>query len=131
MQRTLLGEFRLDASTEGVWRIERLSPSGESLWLRGVETQGLSIPTRLDGLTIDWQTDGRVLFTLGAGTESVTLRAASALLHEPRERLYDSLPLPRYTAQTARFWRRVFGLVRIPGGRLLLGLLARRSRRSS
>ncbi len=38
--------------------------------------------------------------------------------------LYDSLPLVKFDADARRFWRRVFGLVRIPGGRYLLKFLS-------
>ena len=37
-------------------------------------------------------------------------------------------PLAGLDEKARRFWRRVFRLVRIPGGRHLLGVLARRSR---
>jgi hypothetical protein len=39
--------------------------------------------------------------------------------------LYESLPLVSIDANARRFWRRVFRLVRIPGGRFLLKLLTR------
>jgi hypothetical protein len=38
------------------------------------------------------------------------------------------LPLVSFDDKARRFWRRVFRLVRIPGGRHLLGVLARRNR---
>jgi hypothetical protein len=38
--------------------------------------------------------------------------------------------LADFDARARRFWRRVFVLVRIPGGRRLLGMLARASRNS-
>jgi hypothetical protein len=37
--------------------------------------------------------------------------------------LYESLPLVSIDADARRFWRRVFRLVRIPGGRFLLKIL--------
>jgi hypothetical protein len=52
----------------------------------------------------------------------------SAIVHQPLARLYDGLPLAEFDSKTRRFWGRVFTLVRIPGGRHLLGVLARRSR---
>src|SRR5271166_5195966 len=129
MQRSLLGEFRLDAVSEHGWRIDNLAPPHESLWLRGVDARATPLPPRFDRLNVVWRADGRTEVTLAAGNEALTVGASAALLHEPRERLYDSLPLPCYSIETARFWRRVFRLVRIPGGRLLLTWLARRSRR--
>jgi hypothetical protein len=128
LQRGLQGEFRLKIVSKDCWRIDNLALPHESLWLRGVEAQAAPVPPRFDRLNVVWREDGRIDLTLEAGAEALGVRASSALLHEPRERLYDSLPLPAYTSQTARFWRRVFRLVRIPGGRLLLAWLARRSR---
>ncbi len=131
VQRSLRGKFRLNPLSKDRWRVDNLAPPGESLWLRGIDALAAPAARHFDRLTVVWQADGRVGLTLGSGAETVTAGASSALLHEPREQLYDSLPLPQYTAQIARFWRRVFRLVRIPGGRLLVGLLARRSRRGT
>ncbi len=128
LQRSLLGEFRLTPLSKDCWRIDNLAPPHESLWLRGVDAGAAPVPPRFDRLTVVWRADGRIGVTLAAGNEALTVGASAALLHEPRERLYDSLPLPSYTIETARFWRRVFRLVRVPGGRLLLTWLARRSR---
>jgi hypothetical protein len=127
LDRSLPGEFQLKILSGGCWRIDNLAPPQESLWLRGVDA-GAAAPPRFDRLTVVWQSDGRIGITLAAGGEAVTVGAQTALLHEPCERLYDSLPLLSYTPRNARFWRRVFRLVRIPGGRLLLSWLARRSR---
>lgn len=127
-ERSLTGELRLTPLSKDRWRIDNLAPPHESLWLRGVEVRAAPLPPRFDRLTVVWRADGHVGVTLAAGGEALIVDASTALLHEPRERLYDSLPLPPYTIETARFWRRVFRLVRIPGGRLLLAWLARRSR---
>ena len=128
LQRSLIGEFRVKAVNKDCWRIDNLAPPHESLWLRGVDAGAVPVPALFDRLNVVWRTDGRIDVTLAAGSEALTVGASAALLHEPRERLYDSLPLAPYTIETARFWRRVFRLVRIPGGRLLLSWLARRSR---
>jgi hypothetical protein len=53
------------------------------------------------------------------------VEAAAAIVHEPLGRLYESLPLANIDANARRFWRRVFRLVRLPGGRYLLKLLTR------
>jgi hypothetical protein len=47
------------------------------------------------------------------------------IVHEPLGRMYESLPLAGIDANARRFWRRVFWLVRLPGGRYLLKLLTR------
>jgi hypothetical protein len=57
-----------------------------------------------------------------------TVKARSAIVHEPLAHLYDAFPLAGLDAKARRFWRRVFRLVRIPGGRYLLGVLAHRTR---
>jgi len=45
--------------------------------------------------------------------------------------LYAALPLAQFDRRARRFWRRVFLLVRIPGGRSLLGMLTYVSRKRS
>ena len=55
-----------------------------------------------------------------------SVEAASAIVHEPLEHLYERLPLVSIDADARRFWRRVFRLVRIPGGRYLLKVLRAR-----
>ena len=131
MERVLCGDFRVAPVGADCWRIDNLAAPHESLWLRGVEARAAAVPPRIDHLTVVWEADGRIALTLSAGEQSVAVDASSALLHEPREDLYESLPLPAYSPERALFWRRVFRLVRIPGGRLLLGWLARRSRRAA
>ena len=66
--------------------------------------------------------------TLTSAQRSVVAAAQSAIVHEPLPHLYETLPLVRFDAKARRFWRRVFRLMRIPGGRHLIGALARRSR---
>jgi len=78
-------------------------------------------------LDIEWHADEAVLRFTSAG-QARTLELQSAIVHEPVPRLYDALPLADFDAKARRFWSRVFRLVRIPGGRFLLGALARRSR---
>jgi len=69
-----------------------------------------------------------VLLTFIAGEKVASVEAANAIVHEPLEHLYERLPLISIDADARRFWRRVFRLVRIPGGRYLLKLLARSRR---
>jgi hypothetical protein len=59
------------------------------------------------------------------------VEAAAAIVHEPARNLYAALPLAEFDGRARRFWRRVFLLVRIPGGRSLLGILAHASRKRS
>jgi hypothetical protein len=52
-------------------------------------------------------------------------------VHEPLQDLYEGLPLASIDADARRFWRRVFRLVRLPGGRYLLRLLTLPASRQS
>jgi hypothetical protein len=79
---------------------------------------------------VEWRRDGNgdgAVVTLTTGGGTVQIHARTVILHEPVALLYDQLPLMRLDDAARRFWRRVFWLVRIPGGRRLLGLVARRS----
>jgi hypothetical protein len=67
-----------------------------------------------------------VLLTMTSAEQQRTVKAQSVIVHEPLARLYEALPLATLDANARRFWRRVFRLVRIPGGRYLLGALVRR-----
>jgi hypothetical protein len=82
----------------------------------------------LHDLGIEWQGQ-RVLITMTSAGRVATLEAASAIVHEPLGNLYAALPLAEFDGRARRFWRRVFLLVRIPGGRSLLGMLAHASRK--
>jgi hypothetical protein len=76
-----------------------------------------------------WTAGEGVVVTLADAARSVTLACDTALTHEADAALYRALPLAEFTPERRRFWRRVFWLVRIPGARLLLRLIARRARR--
>jgi hypothetical protein len=115
-------------SGPGAWLLESAAPGGPEIHLFGVEPEAAR---HLGGATLTrvalvWAPGGvsATLFSSG-GTRLLRLRAAT--VHEALPRLYDSLPLERLDARARRFWRRVFFLVRIPGGRRLLGLVARRA----
>jgi hypothetical protein len=75
-------------------------------------------------LGIEWH-DEKVLLTFMSGERVASVEAVSGIVHEPLERLYERLPMVSIDADARRFWRRVFRLVRIPGGRYLLKVLAR------
>ena len=77
-------------------------------------------------IDIEWQAEDVVL-TMTSGGRTRSINARSALVHEPLAHLYDALPLAAVDEKMRGFWRRVFRLIRIPGGRYLLGVLARRS----
>jgi hypothetical protein len=79
-------------------------------------------------IVIEWRAE-TVVLTMTSAEQPRIIKAQSAIVHEPLARLYEALPLASFDANARRFWDRVFRLVRIPGGRYLLGVLARRNRR--
>lgn len=85
---------------------------------------------RIRDLDIEWS-DSAAVIRLTSEGRRMTLMMRSAIVHEPLPQLYDPLPLAVYDASARGFWRRVFRLVRIPGGRHLLGFLARRRRKGA
>jgi hypothetical protein len=124
MQRVLRGPLERRELAYGAWLWS--APGGGGLIVRGAapaEIVGSGTPR---AASVDWLEDG-ALVTLVTEAGPLPLRTRLAVTHEPLERLYEKLPLATLDARARRFWRRVFLLVRIPGGRRLLKLLARRS----
>jgi hypothetical protein len=80
-----------------------------------------------EAIECEWSGD-RVNFKLSGPGATHAGTARSVFVHEPRPELYAILSLPVFAAPQRRFWWRVFRLVRLPGGRWLLGVLARRAR---
>jgi hypothetical protein len=98
--------------------------------LRGAEPDAAQAfgAGQLMDLGIEWQA-GKALLTFMSGGRVASVAAASAIVHEPLGELYDGLPLASIDADARRFWRRVFALVRFPGGRYLLTFLSRPKKR--
>jgi hypothetical protein len=130
MRRNLAGIFSAQNIGSGAWRLARGAPAPAEVFLRGVESGAAGAFARADlgDVDIEWRTD-TVLLTVTAAGRRGSFNAQSAIVHEPLSGLYDALPLAALDEKARRFWRRVFRLVRIPGGRHLLGALARRSRK--
>jgi hypothetical protein len=128
-QRSMRGRFMARDLGSGVWRLATDTPGSPEIYLAGVETAGAETLSRagLDAVEIDWRADGVLLTLTSAGTDRL-VRVRHALIHEPLARLYENLPLQRFDPAARRFWMRIFRLVRIPGGRQLLRLIARRAR---
>jgi hypothetical protein len=120
MRRQIPGTFVAQHLGAGVWRLSRSEPGLIDVFVLGATPQAedyLRTPSVRD-LDIEWRADCALLGT-------VAMRGA--IVHEPLPQLYAALPLAAFDERARRFWRRVFRLVRIPGGRHLLGVLARRS----
>lgn len=128
MRQTLSGPFSARHLGTGLWQLTTAAPAGPEIFLRARPDepellQHVSIAT----LGLEWRVDGvRVALSGANGVRYVT--ASSAIIHEPKVLLYAALPLAAFDAHAKRFWRRVFILMRIPGGRFLLRFLARLSR---
>jgi hypothetical protein len=131
MRRNFTGPCTARAATEGVWRITCSAPHAAQIIIRGADSRaGDAFRSSLSDLGIEWHAQ-RVLLTMMSAGRVATVEAAAVIVHEFAPQLYATLPLAEFDSRARRFWRRVFLLVRIPGGRSLLGLLAYLSRRRS
>lgn len=112
----------------GVWRLASAAEPGIEIILRSVDPEGRATlqGARATRISIEWRRAEAAVILLIDGTPR-RIRARTAIVHEARPALYDALPLVKLDAAARRFWRRVFWLVRLPGGRRLLGLAARRA----
>jgi hypothetical protein len=126
------GRFFARPLSPGLWLLTRTQPPALEIRVQGVELEAAQTVSLANcaGLSLEWLASG-VLLRLAATTQSGDIKARSAMVHEPRPRLYEGLPLANFDAAAKRFWRWVFRIVRIPGGRHLLGVVARRSRSSA
>ena len=129
MRCNLSAAFAAHTTSEGRWRLASREPREIEVYLQGVRGADCEFLTgaALSHLDIEWQ-DRAVVLHMDADAGPRSLQMQTAIVHQPLPRLYSVLPLPPFDCKGRRFWRRVFILVRIPGGRHLLGTLARRSR---
>jgi hypothetical protein len=126
MRRNLPGTFLTRRLGDGAWRLSRGEAEPIEVFLQGAEPGAAEAfrPRVVGNIDIEWRTE-TVLLTMTSAEQQTSVRAQSAIVHEPLARLYEALPLVTLDPKARRFWRRVFLLVRIPGGRHLLGALAR------
>ena len=126
MRRQFAGEFAATNRGNGTWQLDSEVPQETAVFLRSTEQRAAHAfgPAPIQNLSIEWQ-EGSVHLSFTSGGRAGTVQAAAAIVHEPLRRLYDGMPLPRIDENARRFWRRVFRLVRLPGGRYLLRLLTR------
>ena len=128
MRCNLPGTFLKRNLGQGRWRLSRGEPEPVEVLVLGADppTGETSPALEVSDIDIEWRADSVWLRFVSEG-RSIAVQAQGAIVHEPLPRLYAALPLARLEEPGRRFWRRVFRLVRIPGGRYLLGVLARRS----
>jgi hypothetical protein len=128
MRRNFSGALSVCASKDGTWRIGRGDQSGMQIIVIGADASRVpACGTALHDLDIEWHGQS-ALVTMITASAKAKVQARTAIVHEPIPALHAALPLADFDARARRFWRRVFVLVRIPGGRHLLGMLARASR---
>jgi hypothetical protein len=138
-RRQLSGAFAAQDLGNGAWRLTQSEPPGIDVFLKGAgSTTGAGASTGADagealrgGTVSDIEIEWRPSSVLVSFTSTGAVRrieSASAIVHEPKPHLYDQLPLAPFEPKARRFWRRVFRVVQIPGGRHLLGVLARGTR---
>jgi hypothetical protein len=129
MRRNFLGSFNAQRVNGSLWRLEQSEPARIEIFLRGAEPRAAQVfgPHHLYDVGIEWH-DGQVLLTFSTNGQIELLSAAGMFVHEPVPDVLRALPLATYDTRARRFWQRVFWLVRLPGGRGLLGWLARRAR---
>jgi hypothetical protein len=126
MRRNFSGAFLAQDRGNGAWQLTRAAPHELQVFLRDAEhsaSRAFGMVPIVD-LGIEWHAK-TALLTFMSGDRVATVEAATAIVHEPLGHLYESLPLVSIDADARRFWRRVFRLVRIPGGRYLLKVLTR------
>lgn len=126
LRRNFSGAFLPQQRGPGVWQLFRRAPHEIDVFLRDTEPGAATAfgTGPIINLGVEWHGE-RVLLTFMSGERVASVEAANAIVHEPLERLYENLPLVSIDADARRFWRRVFRLVRIPGGRYLLRVLTR------
>jgi len=128
-RQSLSGPFSATRLNSGLWQLMAEVPDGVRVYLRGAgpEASKLLANMRITALEFEWRTEGVMVRVTGAdGVRH--FKSDSVFIHTPATRLYDSLPLAGFDTEAQRFWKRVFRLIRMPGGRLLLGVIARRRR---
>jgi hypothetical protein len=129
IERTVTGAFRAAHFAADTWRLTSGDAGSAEIYLTGVDRDACAV---LDGaapsvVTVVWS-DGGATVTLVARGATTHFRSRTATIHEPRPELYRGLPLVVLDDAARRFWRRVFLIARIPGGRRLLRWIAQRTR---
>jgi hypothetical protein len=130
MRSNFSGTFMARDVGRGSWRLSgRESAPPIDILLKVVQggTADAFGPHAVSDIELEWQ-DGAVLMSLTSSQRRTSIKLQSAIVHQPLARLYDALPLAEFDGKARRFWRWVFALVRIPGGRYLLDAVARRTR---
>ena len=126
MRRNFSGAFLAQDRGSGSWELIRSAPHETTVFVRDAERDAAVVfgLGQISDLGIEWR-DEKALITFMSGGKVSSVAASSAIVHEPLGDLYAGLPLATIDADARRFWRRIFALVRFPGGRFVLKLLTR------
>jgi len=126
IRRIVSGPFAVRSVGPGAWRLTTGAAPDLQIYLRVPDPDASVLRDSIIAtLELTWRHDG-VSVSLTGEKNVRHLKAQTAILHETRDRLYDDLPLAGFDAGARRFWKRVFRLMRVPGGRFLLRFIARR-----
>jgi hypothetical protein len=123
---TIAGPFSVEELGGGAWRLKGPAPDAAEIYVRFAQAapeQRAKLSTAAT-LGLVWRHDGADL-TLGGALGAERFEVRTALVHESKPRLYANLPLTDFDPQARRFWTRIFRVMRFPGGRYLLKILAR------
>jgi hypothetical protein len=112
IERTWTGAFRATHLGKDSWQLTMGVAGSPEIYLSGVDRNALA----------------GAIITLNSSGASTQFRSRTATVHEPRPQLYQGLPLVVLDDAARRFWRRVFLIARLPGGRRLLRWIAQRTR---
>ncbi len=123
----LTGLFRATHLAADTWRLT--GTDSTEIYLSGVERDAFAaLAGATPGtVTVAWSDAGTTVTLIAQGA-AAQFRSRTATIHEPLPQLYRRLPLVVLDEAARRFWRRVFLLARLPGGRRLLHWIARRRR---
>ncbi len=118
-------EFDVRRDGDCDWSLHSRDGRGVIIFLR--ELGGSIDSPTVNSVAVQWHEDGARV-ELVSDIRVIHASARAAWAHTPQTRVLESLPLEPFTPGMRRFWRRIFRLVRMPGGAWLLRWLARRSR---
>ncbi len=130
MRYTIPGPFAAQDLGSGLWQLTvtgaATAADSAQIYLRTTASAASPLPqdAGATGLDLDWR-NGGVSATLTGARGASRLAVRTAIVHEPQNRLYEQLPLAAFDRNAMRFWKRVFTLMRIPGGRFLLKFVAK------
>jgi hypothetical protein len=128
IERTLTGALRATHLGADAWQLTTGAPGSPEIFLTGVDSDAFAVLDRAApiAVSIGWSAAGAAVTLAGPGA-GTRFRSRTATIHEPLPQLYQGLPLVVLDAKARRFWRRVFRIARIPGGRRLLRWIAQRT----